>query len=47
MDMGDMNLGKNDARVKIPYGEGWSWSVGARNLVLSVQDTEDGKGVKN
>src|SRR5882724_3334527 len=46
MDMGDMNLGKTMPRVKSPYGEGWSWSGGGPKLGLSVQDTEDGKGVK-
>jgi serine protease Do len=29
-----------------PFGETWSWSGGAPKLGLSVQDTDDGKGVK-
>jgi serine protease Do len=50
MDMGNMNF---DAMPKIrtvpgistkPYG--FSWSGGGPKLGLSVQDTDDGKGVK-
>ena len=29
-----------------PYGQNWSWSGGSPKLGLSVQDTDDGKGVK-
>jgi serine protease Do len=32
-------------RVGTPYAEGWSWSGGGPRLGISVQDTEDGKGV--
>ncbi|MBL7741244.1 MAG: PDZ domain-containing protein [Chitinophagaceae bacterium] len=34
-------------RVGTPYGnQNWSWSGGSPKLGLSVQDTDDGKGVK-
>ncbi len=33
-------------RVPGAYGQNWSWSGGSPKLGLSVQDTEDGKGVK-
>jgi len=47
MDMGDMNLGRTIPRIKTtPYGQNWSWSGGGPKLGLSVQDNEDGKGVK-
>jgi serine protease Do len=29
-----------------PYGQNWAWAGGAPRLGLSVQDTDDGKGVK-
>lgn len=32
-------------RITAPYGQNWSWSGGAPKLGISVQDTEDGKGV--
>lgn len=32
-------------RVRTPYGQNWSWSGGGPKLGISVQDTEDGKGV--
>jgi serine protease Do len=50
MDMGDFN--KVMPRIKAapgltaPYGQNWSWSGGSPKLGLSVQDTDDGKGVK-
>lgn len=33
-------------RITAPYGQAWSWSGGGPKLGISVQDTEDGKGVK-
>lgn len=33
-------------RAYSPYGQGWSWSGGSPKLGLSVQDTDEGKGVK-
>lgn len=33
-------------RVRTPYSQNWSYSGGAPKLGLSVQDTDDGKGVK-
>jgi serine protease Do len=50
MDMGDMDFEKimpkmqTMPRVRAPMG--FSWSGGAPKLGLSVQDTDDGKGVK-
>lgn len=32
-------------RIRTPYGQNWSWSDGGPKLGISVQDTEDGKGV--
>ena len=32
-------------RITAPYGQNWSWSGGGPKLGISVQDTEDGKGV--
>ena len=32
-------------RIRAPYGQNWSWSGGGPRLGISVQDTEDGKGV--
>jgi serine protease Do len=50
MDMGDMNLMpkiQSVPRMKgMPYGQNWSWAGGGPKLGLSVQDTDDGKGVK-
>jgi serine protease Do len=52
MDMGGMDLGKTFPRaLTIPrtpgaQGQNWSWSGGTPKLGLSVQDTDDGKGVK-
>ena len=48
MDMGDFNLVKVMPKIKAipPYGQNWSWSGGGPKLGLSVQDTDDGKGVK-
>lgn len=33
-------------RVGSPFAQNWSWSGGTPKLGLSVQDTDDGKGVK-
>jgi len=52
MDMGNMNLDKvfpkvqGTPRVYAPNGQNWSWSGGGPKLGLSVQDTDEGKGVK-
>ncbi len=51
MDMGDMNFEhmpklKTLPRVVTPYGQNWNWSGAGPKLGLSVQDTDDGKGVK-
>lgn len=53
MDMGNMNFDKSMPRIQsmprtmtIPGGQNWSWSGGAPKLGLSIQDTDDGKGVK-
>lgn len=32
--------------MRTPYGQNWTWSGGSAKLGLSVQDTDDGKGVK-
>jgi serine protease Do len=53
-DMGDMDLDLGNImpkiqtvpRVRTPYGQNWSWSGGSPKLGLSVQDTDNGKGVK-
>ncbi len=49
MDMGDMNFDKIMPKVQtLPRinGQNWSRSTGTPKLGLSVQDTDDGKGVK-
>jgi serine protease Do len=53
MDMGDMNFENimprtpRVPRTMTPYGgQGWSWSGSGPKLGISVQDTDDGKGVK-
>ncbi len=51
IDLGDMNFDKSIPRVLTmprtpPGGQNWSWSGGSPKLGLSVQDTDDGKGVK-
>ncbi|MES1198036.1 MAG: PDZ domain-containing protein [Chitinophagaceae bacterium] len=53
MDMGNMNFDKMMPRlnelnkIRTPYGQNWSWAGGGGpKLGLSVQDTDDGKGVK-
>ena len=53
MDMGGMDLNKEIPRaLTIPRttpgvrGQAWSWNGGTPKLGLSVQDTDDGKGVK-
>lgn len=51
-DMGDMNLDHLVPKIQAvpramePFGQNWSWSGGSPKLGLSVQDTDDGKGVK-
>lgn len=52
MDMGGLDFEHTLPRVQTlprvatPYGQNWSWSGGSPKLGLSVQDTDDGKGVK-
>jgi serine protease Do len=49
MDMGDMDFNKAMPRVpkiKGPYGQNWNWANNGPKLGLSVQDADDGKGVK-
>ena len=52
MDMGDLNFERimpkvqTMPRIMSPYGQNWSWSGGGPKLGISVQDTDDGKGVK-
>jgi serine protease Do len=42
-----MDMGKTMPRIRTtPYVQGWNWSGGNPKLGLSVQDTDDGKGVK-
>ncbi len=51
-DMGDMDFDKimpkvqSIPRINSPFGKNFSWSGGSPKLGLSVQDTDDGKGVK-
>lgn len=48
MDLGKTIPNLKEFRGMAPYGGGqnWSWSGGSPKLGLSVQDTDDGKGVK-
>ena len=49
MEMPDYNellTPKIQAVPRVRSGQGWSYSTGAPRLGLSVQDTDDGKGVK-
>jgi serine protease Do len=48
MDMGDMNLENMMPKLKtLPrMNQNWNWTGGGPKLGLSVQDTDDGKGVK-
>jgi serine protease Do len=51
LNMDNFDIGKNmpnirEFRSPAPYGQNWSWSGGSPKLGLSVQDTDDGKGVK-
>ena len=52
MDLGNLNLDKimpkmnTYPRTDAYGGQNWSWSGGSPKLGLSVQDTDDGKGVK-
>jgi serine protease Do len=47
-DMGDLNLEKIpfDVAPRVYQGHNFTWSGGQPKLGLSVQDTDDGKGVK-
>jgi len=47
MDMKDLEkyMPKNHTMPKVP-GQNWSWSGGGPKMGLSIQDTDDGKGVK-
>jgi serine protease Do len=52
LDLGDMDFERimprtlTAPRALTPYGQNWNWSGGSPKLGLSVQDTDDGKGVK-
>ncbi len=52
LDLGEMDFGKEIPRIMaIPRTPGanaqaWTWAGGSPKLGLSVQDTDDGKGVK-
>jgi len=54
MDPSDMNMKLREVMpriqgtpdVRAPYGQNFTWSGGTPKLGLSVQDTDDGKGVK-
>ena len=52
MDMGDMNLGTAMPKIqtvpglRAPFSQGFSWAGSGPKLGISVQDTDDGKGVK-
>jgi serine protease Do len=46
MDYNEMLVPKVQATPRIRNGQAWSYSGGAPRLGLSVQDTDDGKGVK-
>jgi serine protease Do len=51
IDMGDMNFEKIMPKIQsIPQlrglGESWNWSGGSPKLGISVQDTDEGNGVK-
>ena len=51
-DLGDMDFEKIMPKIKeipipkAPFGQNWTWTGGGPKLGLSVQDTDDGKGVK-
>jgi len=45
MDLGDMNFNYNMPKIAMPR-QGYAWSTSGPKLGLSVQDTDDGKGVK-
>ena len=52
MDLGNLDMLRNIPRVNISpnmnrsFGQNWNWSGNGPKLGLSVQDTDDGKGVK-
>jgi len=41
----DKIMPRIQAIPRVPHGQSWSWSGGGPKLGVSVQDTEDGKGV--
>ena len=45
MDFDYMPRIQSIPHIEAPYGQTWSWSGGGPRLGISVQDTEDGKGV--
>jgi serine protease Do len=52
MDLGDLDFENIMPKIKeiplprAPFGQNWTWTGGGPKLGLSVQDTDDGKGVK-
>ncbi len=52
LDLGDMDFEKIMPKIKeipipkAPFDQNWTWTGGGPKLGLSVQDTDDGKGVK-
>lgn len=49
MELNDLvpNIQHSMPRInRVPYNQSWTWSSGGPKLGLSVQDTDDGKGVK-
>ncbi|HRE37552.1 MAG TPA: PDZ domain-containing protein [Chitinophagaceae bacterium] len=52
IDLGDMDFESIMPKIKeipipkAPFGQNWTWTGGGPKLGLSVQDTDDGKGVK-
>jgi serine protease Do len=52
LDLGDMDFEKIMPKIheipvpKAPFGQNWNWTSNNPKLGLSVQDTDDGKGVK-
>lgn len=52
IDLGDMDFESIMPKIKeipipkAPFGQNWTWTGGGPKLGLSVQDSDDGKGVK-
>lgn len=47
LDLGDLEHYKMEMpKARTPYGQNWTFTTGAPKLGLSIQDTDDGKGVK-